>query len=229
MVLLRLLQLASPTLPVGTYNYSEGLEYLVEKGAITTSEHLESWLKQELAFGVIRLETAIMIRAFNCLIEEDLSKLNYWNSWLSASRESSELREQSWQMGNALLGLLENISVTNQGNNLVTWQQVREAIDSPYNYGIAFGLGAAYWQIKIEDAILGYLQSWATNLISAGVKLVPLGQTSGQQILFRLELQISATTQEVMNLKDEDLSNCGWGLGLASMAHEVQYTRLFRS
>ncbi|MGB3692605.1 MAG: urease accessory protein UreF [Spirulinaceae cyanobacterium] len=228
-MVLRLLQLASSALPVGTYNYSEGLEYLVGKGAISTPESLESWLRQELAFGVIRLETAVMLRSYNCLVARDLCQLNYWNKWLSASKESVELREQSWQMGSTLMRLLGDIPIANQDENLPTWQQVISGLNKPHNYGIAFGIGVAYWQISIEEAILGYLQSWATNLIGVGVKLIPLGQTTGQQLLFKLDSQISATAQEIIALKDEDLCSCGWGLSLASMAHETQYTRLFRS
>jgi len=77
--------------------------------------------------------------------------------------------------------------------------------------------------------VLGYLYSWATNLASAGVKLIPLGQTAGQQLLLDLRSQISCTAQEVLKLEDDDLGSCSWGLALASMAHETQYTRLFRS
>ncbi len=228
-MVLRLLQLASSALPVGAYNYSEGLEFLVEKGAITTPESLESWLEQELVFGVIRLETAVMVRSHNCLTTGNLAKLNYWNNWLSASKETAELRQQSWQMGSTLMRLLGDMPLGQQDKNLPTWQQVTANLDKPSNYGIAFGVGAAYWQIRIEEAILGYLQSWATNLIGVGVKLIPLGQTKGQQLLFKLDSQISDIAKEVITLEDEDLCSCGWGLSLASMAHETQYTRLFRS
>lgn len=84
-------------------------------------------------------------------------------------------------------------------------------------------------QINQEAAILGYLRSWATNLINAGVKLIPLGQTAGQRLLLDLHPNLSQAAQEILTLDDDDLYGCGWGLALASMAHETQYTRLFRS
>ena len=97
------------------------------------------------------------------------------------------------------------------------------------NFAIAFGTVAARWQIDEQSAILGYLHSWATNLISAGIKLIPLGQTAGQRLLLELGEAFDRATQEVLNLQDDDLSSCGWGLSLASMAHETLYSRLFRS
>jgi urease accessory protein len=100
---------------------------------------------------------------------------------------------------------------------------------NPCNFAIGFGIAAASWQIEEEAAVLGYLYSWAANLASAGVKLIPLGQTAGQQLLLDLRSQISCTAREVLQLEDDDLGSCSWGLGLASMAHETQYTRLFRS
>ena len=90
-------------------------------------------------------------------------------------------------------------------------------------------MAAVGWEIDLSAAILGYLHSWATNLITAGVKLVPLGQTAGQQLLLQIQTNISSATKEILILEDDDLSSCGWGLSLASMSHEIQYTRLFQS
>jgi len=231
--LLNLLQLASPALPVGAYSYSEGLETLVEQGTIADETSLESWLSQELTFGAIRIEAAVMLRAYQCFVNQDLNKLNYWNCWLSASKESSELRSQSWQMGNSLLRLLMNLQESNQGNpdkcDLVSLDYFTSAIAPPCNYAIAFGIGAANWQIDSKLALLGYLHSWATNLINVGVKLIPLGQTAGQKMLFKLREQLARTTEEILTVSDDNLMACSWGLGLASMIHETQYTRLFRS
>ncbi|MGQ4646329.1 urease accessory UreF family protein [Lyngbya aestuarii] len=221
--LLRLLQLASPALPVGAYSYSDGLENLVETDVINNQKSLCMWLEQELQCGAIRLEAAIMLRAYDCTNSNNCEGLSYWNSWLTAIKETTELREQSWQMGGSLIGLLRDLQPQQKMQNLVS------AVGKPCNYAIAFGLGAAYWQIDLKAAVLGYLHSWASNLIGAGVKLIPLGQTTGQKLLLQLDTRIALTTQEILTLEDEDLSSCGWGLSLASMAHETQYTRLFRS
>ena len=219
--LLSLLQLASSALPVGAYSYSEGLEALVEAGILKDKLGLQHWLQQELQCGAIRLEAAVMLRAYNATQVGDRATLRDWNAWLSAARETTELRQQSWQMGYSLCRLLQELQPE--------LAPTIHACGEPYNFAIAFGMAAASWQIDREAAILGYLHSWATNLMNAGVKLIPLGQTAGQQLLLALQSSLSEATQTVLALDDEDLCSCGWGLAIASMTHEVQYSRLFRS
>jgi urease accessory protein len=222
--LLRLLQLASSTLPVGAYSYSEGIEALVQSGKIDRAESLEHWLKQELCYGSVRLEAAVMIRAVRSLT--DPPTLLYWNRWLSAARETEEMRSQSWQMGRSLMRLFQDLqpdsSLLTPHSSLLTPPEI-------CNFAIAFGIVAASWEIDERSAVLGYLHSWATNLISAGVKLIPLGQTAGQRLLLELGETIERSTSEILTLQDDDLATCGWGLSLASMAHETLYSRLFRS
>jgi len=218
LALLRLLQLASPALPVGAYSYSEGLEALADTGKVHDSTSLQHWLVQELQYGAVRLEAAVMLRTYDAASTQDYPTLQKWNNWLSAAKETAELRQQSWQMGGSLLRLLQEI-------------QPLQVLDypSPCNFAIAFGLAAASWQIDREAALLGYLHSWATNLVTAGIKLIPLGQTAGQQLLLDLHGNLTQAASAIMLLQDEELTSCGWGLALASMAHETQYTRLFRS
>jgi urease accessory protein len=225
-MILELLQLSSPALPLGAYSYSEGLETLVEQSFINNENTLEDWLTQELSWGAIRLETVIMLRAYRCTVKQEFTQLSDWNYWLTAARETSELREQSWQMGNSLCRLLLELESIQERPNL---KSAIAAVGKPCNYAVAFGIGAVSWQIEENYAVLGYLQSWASNLITAGVKLIPLGQTSGQKILLKLHSIILNSTEEILVLSDDDLISCSWGLGLASMTHETQYTRLFRS
>lgn len=217
---LSLLQLLSPALPVGAYSYSEGIETLVEWGVISSNNTLKHWLEQELSYGAIRTEAAVMLRAYQATVSKDKTALSYWNTWLSAARETSELRASSWQMGQSLMRLLLAI-------------KPREAqsfcLQGECNYAVCLGTFAALEQIDSKSLILGYLHSWATNLITAGVKLIPLGQTAGQTLLHELHANISAAATEIISLEDDELSTCSWGLSLASMAHETQYTRLFRS
>ncbi len=224
-----LLQLASPALPVGAYSYSEGLEMLVETGTVENEQSLKHWLEQELLYGAIRLEAAVMLRAYKSALLGDTEALSYWNNWLSAAKETEELRQQSWQMGQSLMRLLLKIQ-SQETRNFPSLQSLANAAGLPCNFAIAFGIAAAHWQIDLPDsALLGYLHSWTTNLITAGVKLIPLGQTAGQQLLLELHTDIERVAEEILALGDDNLSSCGWGLALASMAHETQYTRLFRS
>jgi urease accessory protein UreF len=286
-MLLRLLQLTSPSLPIGAYSYSEGLESLVESQQIASVAALEHWILQELHYGAIRVEAAIALRAHRAIVGnsgdldhglvdgvallapdprppfgklkqhpkslspgrgtlnlapfslgrragdegEDLAQsstnlvqdpranLQFWNAWLTASRETEELRQQSLQMGRSLIRLWQDLEP----------DRAAQLDDCDYHFAIAFGLIAAHWDIDEQSTALGYLHSWTSNLISAGIKLVPIGQTAGQRLLLKLGPVLESSAAEILGLADEDLESCGYGLALASMAHETQYSRLFRS
>ncbi len=219
--LLRLLQLASPLLPVGGYSYSEGLESLILQEKIRNRATLQTWIERELHAGAIRIETAIMDRAYFANSQSNRERLNHWNNWLTAARETEELRLQSWQMGGSLIKLAIELTPGIQDSI--------DSIESPYHYAIAFGITAQSWQIDRHPAILAYLHSWVTNQIGVGVKLIPLGQTAGQQILWQLQESIDLLSQTILVLDDKDLYTCSWGSSIASMQHETLYSRLFRS
>ncbi|WP_445974479.1 urease accessory protein UreF [Oxynema aestuarii] len=224
--LLSLLQLASPALPVGSYSYSEGLETLVDRAIVNDSKSLQTWIENELEFGSIRIDAAIVARSHRCTIAENFSQLEAWNAWLSASRETEELRIQSEQMGSSLLQLFLTLrpEYTQKFDNLQKRSQ-----NTSCHFAIAFGLAAACLQVPETEAILGYLHSWITNIIAAGIKLIPLGQTAGQELLFNLQNPLIEASEIILDLADDDLNSCSWGLALASMQHECQYSRLFRS
>ncbi|MGL6283097.1 MAG: urease accessory protein UreF, partial [Microcoleaceae cyanobacterium] len=223
--ILNLLQLASPTLPVGAYSYSEGLESLVNDGIITNLIQLENWLTDNLKFGSIQMEAAIMVRAYLAINQQNFSQLIYWQNWADATRDTAELRQQSLQMGRSLIKLFLNLSTSpakllnidqDLESNII--DQVRHQIETDNHFchwAIAYGITAACWQIDLNTAILGYLHSWLTNLINAGVKLIPLGQTDGQKLLWSMQPAIYQTTQSILELTDDDLVTCNWGLSLA--------------
>jgi urease accessory protein len=218
---LALLQFVSPALPVGAYSYSEGVETLVQSGKIKDLMTLELWLQQELKYGAIAVEAAVLLRAYVAVERGQFDRLAYWNQWLSAFRETEEMREQSWQMGRSLARLLLDLQPS--------LQPTFAACGEVCNFTIAFAIAAHHWQMEPQTAVLGYLYSWAANLANAGVRLIPLGQTQGQRLLLNLYPDLEETTITVMNNQDDDLKNCGWGLSIASMQHETLYSRLFRS
>ncbi|MEB3212115.1 MAG: urease accessory protein UreF [Leptolyngbyaceae bacterium] len=250
--LLHLLQLTSASLPVGAYSYSEGLESLVQSGHLTDAAALKNWLQSELKWGSIRMEGAIALRIYQAAMQLDVQRVTYWNQWLSASRETEELREQNWQMGRALARLFVQLEADHLAPDIYPMLGLTPPEDprtevpptevpptedkrkaSPahasINYVTAFAVATAHHLIPIEDALLGYLYSWASNLVGVGVKLIPLGQTDGQTVLCQLYATIQQTASDVMTVSDDDLSSCTWGLAIASMAHETLYSRLFRS
>lgn len=220
--LLRLLQLVSPSLPVGAYSYSEGLETLTQTGSIADRDTLQHWLRQELQVGAAQMEGAMVVRAYRALQGEDaMLGLRYWNQWYGAVRETEELRNQSLQMGRSMMKVLQGLDSSGDFDRLL--------LEERWHFPIAFAIAAVAWEIALPDALLGYFQSWSSNLIAAGIKLIPLGQTDGQRIGWAMQEPIAAAVLAVLALEDDDLGSCGWGVALASMQHEVLYSRLFRS
>jgi urease accessory protein len=230
--LLRLLQLVSPSLPVGAYSYSEGLETLTQAGTIDSRETLQHWLTQELAVGAARLEGAIVVRAYRILkdstqISDSQAQLQYWNHWYGAARETEELRNQSLQMGRSMLKILQGLDSRVEPHAAIPNSAMSSGI--VWHFPIAFAIATVMWDISLSDAVLGYFQSWSSNLIAAGIKLIPLGQTDGQRISWAMQNEIVQAVQQVLDLDDDDLGSCSWGVAIASMQHETLYSRLFRS
>jgi len=215
--LLYLLQLVSPSLPVGAYSYSEGIETLVSQNKIRDAASIQTWIENELTWGSIRIDTAIMVRSY---LKKDLC---YWNLWLSAVRETQELKDQSHQMGYSLLRLIATLEPDLYQNLLKVLE------DNEVNFALIYGALATHWHIPIKDAILGYVHSWVNNLLSAAIKLIPLGQSEGQKILFSLNSSMVKAVEEILILDGDDLYCNAWGLSLASMNHAKLYSRLFRS
>ncbi|MEO0408793.1 MAG: urease accessory UreF family protein, partial [Cyanobacteria bacterium P01_A01_bin.135] len=237
MALLRLLQLTSPALPVGGYSYSEGLETLSQQGQLPDGAALEGWLIHELAYGTVRVEATMVLKVHQAVTQGNPAAIAQWNRYLSALRDTEELRQQNWQMGQSLRQLLLNLE-SDFGPLLQPLQ--------PCNFAIAFAVAAAHWDVSEKNSVLGYLYSWTTTLVNAGIKLVPLGQTAGQQLQQRLHPKLIETTTWVLSAPDSwwdwtyaeatpasgpetSPQICSWGVSLASMGHEALYSRLFRS
>ncbi len=217
--LLKLLQLASPALPVGAYAYSEGLEFLIQTEQITTAAGLHDWIVAELTLGAIRIDAAVMVRAYQAEQQDHQKTIQFWQHWLTAARDSEVLRLQSLQMGRSLWQLFLDLEGRTQA-----W-----TAQEPHHFAISFGRVAGAWNIDLTQALVAFLHSWAGNLVNAGVKLIPLGQTHGQQLLLSLNPTIVVQSQELLTLTDEDLQSCSWAQSLAAMGHETLYSRLFRS
>lgn len=188
---------------------------------MTDIESLRTWLEDALQHGGIRVEAAVLIRVFDARYRGEVDAVTRWNRWLTAARESEELRLQNHEMGRALLKLLAELDPPPD--------DVDALLSRPCNFAVAFAVAAAHWQIMCEAAVIGYLQTWTSNLINAGVKLIPLGQTAGQRLLWDLQPTIDLTARNAATLADDDLAVSNWGHALASMGHETQYSRLFRS
>ena len=207
MSLAKLLQLASPTLPVGAYSYSGGLEAAVEAEVIHDAASAERWIGDVLEFSVARMEAPMLVRMMQ---KQD------WNETFLASREAAELRAESVQMGYSLNLLFKDLGLG------------EVPVEEP-SFPAAFAHAAAQWKIEPAAALQAYLWAWLENQVMAALKAVPLGQTDGQRMLMRLGDRIAALSAKILAMKDDELGNFTPGLAMMSAQHETQYSRLFRS
>jgi urease accessory protein len=204
MNLARLLQLASPTLPVGAYSYSQGLEAAVEAGLVKDAASAEQWIADMLSFSVGTFEAPVLWR---------LMRGESLNDFFLASRETAEQRAETLQMGYSLKRLLQQLGLG----------AVPE--DEPA-FPTAFAFAVRKLEVEPRAALVAYLWSWLENQVMAAIKTVPLGQTAGQRIL----LSLGARLEEVADkAKESELKNFAPGLAMLSAKHETQYSRLFRS
>lgn len=208
MSLARLLQLASPTLPVGAYSYSGGLEAAVEDGVVRDAATAEQWIGDVLEFSVARMEAPILFRM--------MFDPKAWNEMFLASRETAELRAETVQMGYSLNRLLKDLGLG------------EVPVEEP-SFPAAYAYAAVRWKIEPAAALQAYLWAWIENQVMAAMKAIPLGQTDGQRMLLSLGDRIEDLVKKSMQMKDEDLGNFAPGLALLSSRHETQYSRLFRS
>lgn len=232
--LLRLLQLVSPSLPVGAFAYSQGLEWAVEAGWVADEDGLANWLSEQLHHALAWVDLPLLARMMAAVVDGDPAALSAWVDELKAMRETAELRAEEAGRGRALAELLDSLGLlasvpaayapTTAAQRALEWKPV---LSRSQLAGFAFA--SAVWNIRPPDALAGYAWSWAENLTLAGVKLVPLGQTAGQRILLDISEQIPATVERGLTLNDDEIGAASPALAIASSQHETQYTRLFRS
>ena len=219
--LTRLLQLASPLLPVGAFAYSQGLEAAVESGTVRDAESAQRWILDYLAHGLARFEAPIVLRLHRVWTANDIDGVHYWNTRFLASRESAELHAETVQMGFSLRRLMTDLFMAGDIAAL-------ESID-PLSYPAAFAFAASHWKIDARDALTAYLWSWCENQVSAALKSVPLGQVAGQRILVAAQDAVAQAVERAARVADDELANLLPALAIASARHETQYSRLFRS
>ena len=219
--LARLLQLASPALPVGAYTYSQGLEWAVEAGLVHDQASALAWIAGLLEEGVGRFEAPLVAGLQAAWLAGEPGEIGRLDADFLASRESSELRAETVQMGYSLRRLLHDLDEF----------AVPPAFDAMPEvcFPVGWALAADVWQIPLADSLTAYLWSWCENQVMAALKAVPLGQAAGQRVLLVLGGRIPAVVQQALVLPEAEWSNFAPGLALASSRHETQYSRLFRS
>jgi urease accessory protein len=219
---LRLLSWLSPSFPNGAYSYSHGLEWAVEAGHVYDRSSLVDWLEADLCYGSGRNEAIFFTEAYRCAIDDERANLMQVAEVAAASRGTPEFALESSQQATACLNTLRQV-----------WPDpvldvFREIQVQPV-LAVVLGARTAMEGIPAGVALPAFLHSYVANLAIAGVRLIPLGQTDGQLAIADLEDAVLSTSAKGACSTLDDLGSAGFMVELASVAHETQYTRLFRS
>ena len=230
--LLALLHLASPALPIGGFSYSQGFEAAIEAGFVTDEETARRWIQDGLETVLGRCELPFIAQQMarwdalgerRCADDRHAIDLANANHWYLASRESSELRQETEQMGWSLASLCTSLSWGDAEDRAVLSAMKPVALPTVYAF-----VTTAH-RATVEASLAAYAFNWVENQVAAALKSVPLGQLSGQRILYALREPIAAVVPRAMAVTPDALSTFSPLLGILSARHESQYSRLFRS
>ena len=223
MTSLSLLQMVSPALPVGAFSYSEGLEVLIQSGALSDEHGIEQWMVAELQRGALRFEAAALpvlavdLRCWHRSADSVArSRVIDLDGWLLAMREAVEVRAQQLQMGGSLLELLAEMG-----------HPLPDVL--PLAWPAAWAWASVALQVAERPMVEGYLYGWVVNQLSAAVRLVPLGPTRAQVLQQRLSSQIVDLAEHLSGVHPQEMWSGGVGASMAQLAHAELYSRLFRS
>jgi urease accessory protein len=221
--LFRLMSWLSPAYPVGAFCYSHGLEWLVESGAVHDAASLEDWLGDILLLGSGRNDAILFAHAHGAALYGNLRALCEVADYANAVAASAERFLETNAQGKAFL----EITCKTWGSPSLV--RLASHYARPISYPVAVGAAAADHAIALAPALGAYLHAFVANLVSAGVRLVPLGHTDGQRLLMQLELKIAEAASKGLAGNLSRFSNVAILAEMAAMKHETQYTRLFRS
>ena len=221
--LYRLMAWLSPAYPVGAFSYSSGLEWAVEAGDVTDARALAAWLTVIIGEGGGFCDAVLFAHAHRAATARDEETLHSVAELAAAFAPSKERHLETSAQGRAFL------EVTRAAWPCAALDFLTQTWPGPYAYPIAVATAAAGHGIAVEPALAAYLHAVAANLVSAGVRLIPLGQTDGQRVIAALEPLIATTASRALVTRLEDMGAAAFRADLASQRHETQYTRLFRS
>ena len=224
--LYRLLAWLSPGFPVGSFAFSHGLEAAAASGAVHDRHSLQIWISAIVASGGGRIDADILRDAHRASSAGDIGALTDANRRGVAFRATTETRLETTAQGEAFLA---TCCAAWPNPVLDCWAERISERGEAVCYAAAIGAATAQAGIALDCALLGYLQALASNLVSAGLRLGVIGQTDGQRILAVLEPVIAAAVSGALTRDRTSFGSATFAVELASMAHETQYTRLFRS
>ena len=214
--ILKLLTWNNQAFPIGSYSFSSGLEYAVESNLITTGYELQSWLKNLLNFGSIQTDAILLVEAWKLMKKKKNRNLIELNNFAISLNQSYEKYIENYEQGKSFIKITSD-----------AWNHKFQSKN--LTFPLAYASSAYQENIKLEDTLISYLHANLCNLLSAGIKLIPLGQTEGQRIQIKLNLYIEEEYKIILKKDMNDIGNCGWVNDIVSMQHENQFTRIFRT
>ena len=221
--LYRLMAWLSPAYPVGAFSYSSGLEWAVEAGDVCDAASLQRWLTVVLAEGGVFCDAAISANAHRAVADHDDKMLRATAELAAALSPSKERHLETTSQGRAF------IDASRAAWPCAALDRLAALWDGPVAYPVAVAVTAAGHSVPLMPALHAFLHASAANLISAGVRLIPLGQTDGQRVLAALEPVIAVVAERATATRLDEIGSSAFRADLASLRHETQYTRLFRS
>jgi urease accessory protein len=221
--LYRLMAWLSPAYPIGAFSYSGGLEWAVEAGDVKDAATLERWLAVMVRHGGGFCDAVLFVHAHRAAAANDDGALAAVAELAAAFAPSRERFLETTAQGRAFF------ETTRAAWGCAALDRLALAWEGPLAYPIAVGVACAGHGIALEPALPAFLQAVASNLVSAGLRLIPLGQTDGQRVLAGLEPVIAACVQRALACPLDEVGGAAFRVDIASMRHETQYTRLFRS
>jgi len=221
--LYRLMAWLSPAYPIGAFSYSSGIEWAVEAGDIESADTLLRWLAVVVGEGGGSCDAILFVHAHRAVAANDDKALRAVAELAAAFAPSKERNLETTAQGNAF------VEATRAAWGCDAIERLKQVWDGAVAYPVAVAVAAGGHGIAVEPALAAYLQAVAANLVSAGVRLIPLGQSDGQRVLAALEPVVTATAQRALTTALDDIGSAAVRADLASARHETQYTRLFRS
>jgi len=224
--LIRLQNWLSPAFPTGSYSYSHGLEWAIESNQIHHRTSLVDWLDADLRFGSARNDAIFFVEAWRCTAAGHDTRLLEAAALAAAFRGTSEFALETSQQGASCLATLREVWSDPAIDAL--WEGLQQRRIQPV-LPIVIAVRSAAEGVPVGTALRAFLYALASNFVTAGVRLIPLGQTDGQRALAELEDAVLEASERALTAGIDDLGSAALMVDFASMLHETQYTRLFRS
>jgi len=220
LAMLRLLQLASPALPIGAFAYSQGLEQATLLGWVKDEASAAEWIAGVVTEVLPRLDVPVLAESYAAWFDRDLERVRELSAFLHACRESAELVAEDRHLGAALARVLHGLGVA----EAEPW-----IVDPDATFATLFSLAAVQFAIPLRSAALGFLFAWLENQVAAASRLIPIGHLAAQRVLSRVLAALPAAVDRGLEIPVSEAGFLAPGLAVASALHETTYSRLFRS